>query len=289
LFELSSTNIESLEKAASDADFAILVLTADDELAMRSEDKKAPRDNVTFELGLFTGRLGRERCYLVEESEPMLRIPTDMLGIASARFERPSSGSWDAALAAASSLIAKRIEDLGQRDRVDAEFVSTQKAVQAFSARVSGYWWERIAERDGKPWLSFFRIEIDRVHNSVRLLEGRAHDSEGHHGSNWDSNVARVSLENAQIYYQWQGWYTQTRSNEQFHGFGSITFEEALEDDGSFTRARGKFWDVDEAHPENTTVKPFEMKRVTMEQSQTMKTGSKKAREDLVLRILAEW
>src|SRR5947207_2711497 len=67
VFELSSTNIESLEKAASDADFAILVFTADDELTLRSGQIKAPRDNVTFELGLFTGRLGRERCYLVEE------------------------------------------------------------------------------------------------------------------------------------------------------------------------------------------------------------------------------
>jgi hypothetical protein len=288
VFELSATTIESLEKAARDADFAILVFTADDELTLRSEQKKAPRDNVTFELGFFSGRLGRERCYLVEEKESMLRIPTDLLGIASARFERPAQGSWDDALASASSFIAKGIEDRGCKDRLDTEFVTVQKSVQAFTSRVSGYWWERIVE-DGTLWLSFFRIDLDRAHNSVRFLEGRGYDSEGRHGSNWDSNVARISLETAQIHYQWVGWYVQARSNEQYHGFGSISFEETSEPDGSFTQARGKFWDVDEAHPEKTTAKPFEMKRAGKDEVQTMKSGPEKARKDLVVKTLAEW
>ncbi|WP_291997248.1 nucleotide-binding protein [Candidatus Accumulibacter sp. ACC012] len=64
VFELSYSYLESLIKAIETSDFAVLVLTPDDLTQSRDHDAVSPRDNVVFELGLFMGRLGRNRCLL---------------------------------------------------------------------------------------------------------------------------------------------------------------------------------------------------------------------------------
>jgi hypothetical protein len=62
-------------------DFAILVLTPDDVTESRGDSEKSPRDNVLFELGLFMGRLGRERTFIVCDRSTKLRLPSDLAGI----------------------------------------------------------------------------------------------------------------------------------------------------------------------------------------------------------------
>jgi Predicted nucleotide-binding protein containing TIR-like domain len=86
-FAVSQTYIESLEKALSDVEFAVLVVTADDFRDKRGVEGKVPRDNVVFELGLFMGRLGRERTFVVSDSKTKVELPTDLLGINVAEFD----------------------------------------------------------------------------------------------------------------------------------------------------------------------------------------------------------
>lgn len=81
VFEASSTAIESLVKAAQEADFAALVLTSDDITRSRGAAKPAPRDNVIFELGLFIGAIGRERVFILKPKGIDIRIPSDLLGV----------------------------------------------------------------------------------------------------------------------------------------------------------------------------------------------------------------
>jgi CRP/FNR family cyclic AMP-dependent transcriptional regulator len=81
VFEASSTSIESLVTAAKEADFAALVLTADDITVSRHKSKPSPRDNVIFELGLFMGALGRERVFILKPKGVDVRIPSDLLGV----------------------------------------------------------------------------------------------------------------------------------------------------------------------------------------------------------------
>ncbi len=45
-----------------------------------------PRDNVIFEFGLFLGRLGPSRAFVIQEKE--VKLPTDLLGITVPQFER---------------------------------------------------------------------------------------------------------------------------------------------------------------------------------------------------------
>ena len=106
-FDLSATYIESLEKASQQADFAVLVVTPDDITTSRDKKKSAPRDNVVFELGLFMGCLGRERCFIVNEERSDLKLPTDLLGVHLATFRRLVGGELKDALDAPCNVIGR--------------------------------------------------------------------------------------------------------------------------------------------------------------------------------------
>lgn len=97
IFELSRTTIETLDKACSGFDGAILVFAHEDAVKLRGKIQYSTRDNVVLELGLFMGRLGRSRCVVLMDSGiPKGRLPTDLLGVDVASFigsgeERTSS------------------------------------------------------------------------------------------------------------------------------------------------------------------------------------------------------
>ena len=81
IFVPSWTNIESLEAELNRADFAVLLLSSDDKVVSRNKAKSAPRDNVILELGLFAGKIGRKRTFMVSPRGAKLKIPTDLLGV----------------------------------------------------------------------------------------------------------------------------------------------------------------------------------------------------------------
>jgi CRP/FNR family cyclic AMP-dependent transcriptional regulator len=47
----------------------------------RGQSYASPRDNVLFELGLFMGRLGPKRVFIVHEADVNLKLPADLAGI----------------------------------------------------------------------------------------------------------------------------------------------------------------------------------------------------------------
>lgn len=81
IFKLSSTALDDLIKALDHFDFAIFVFKPDDMIHMRGDSYNVVRDNVIFELGLFIGKLGKNRVfYLTPRSVEKLHLPTDLLG-----------------------------------------------------------------------------------------------------------------------------------------------------------------------------------------------------------------
>jgi Predicted nucleotide-binding protein containing TIR-like domain len=114
VFSLGRTFIESLISAVARFDFAALILTPDDQMIVRNDETLGPRDNIIFELGLFMGRLGRERTFIVRPASGRLKIPSDLAGISVAAFDWPrSDGNHRAALGPASDLMREVIRDLG--------------------------------------------------------------------------------------------------------------------------------------------------------------------------------
>ncbi len=98
-FELSSTTIENLVRLAGSVDFAVFVFTPDDLAEIRGNERPIVRDNVLFELGLFAGTLGRERCFMVKPRDEELHFPTDLLGLTPADYEgNRSDGNLEAAI-----------------------------------------------------------------------------------------------------------------------------------------------------------------------------------------------
>lgn len=73
--------LESLLKESEIVDFAVMLLTPDDQVVSRGESLWSPRDNVLFELGLFAARLGIDRTFIVNNQNPQLKLPSDLSGI----------------------------------------------------------------------------------------------------------------------------------------------------------------------------------------------------------------
>jgi predicted nucleotide-binding protein len=99
LHELPSggkTIIEKLEHH-SDVDFAVVLLTPDDEGLSHDDSDLRPRarQNVLLELGFFVGRLGRDRVCALHKGS--LELPTDILGVVYVRFDE--GGDWPLRLA----------------------------------------------------------------------------------------------------------------------------------------------------------------------------------------------
>jgi predicted nucleotide-binding protein len=119
VFGLSRGTLESLVEEAGAFDFAILVLTPDDMTTKRGKTANAPRDNVLLELGLFIGRLGRERTYAMYCRDDEIDLPSDLAGVTPADFARPSAPKYlQASVGSACSKIRRSIADLGVREGI---------------------------------------------------------------------------------------------------------------------------------------------------------------------------
>jgi len=121
VFDLSRYALESLLDVLDTADFGVFVFAPDDLITIRGQDKQAVRDNVLFELGMFIGRLGRERNFVIipKGNEDGFRLPTDLLGLTPALYEAGrQDGNLRAALGPASSKIMKAIGKAGAKSPI---------------------------------------------------------------------------------------------------------------------------------------------------------------------------
>jgi len=88
ILRLTKSTLGSLLSHLNIAEFGVFVFSPSDVVEIRGERQSAIRDNVLFELGLFMGRLGREKTFFIlPRSASNIRLPTDLLGITPATFD----------------------------------------------------------------------------------------------------------------------------------------------------------------------------------------------------------
>jgi hypothetical protein len=107
---------ESLLGQLDISDFGVFICTPDDIRKSRGHSKQTARDNVIFELGLYMGRLGRERSFILVPRGVHLHLPTDLLGVTPAEFDMARNGQARAAVGPACESVREAAVRLGPRD-----------------------------------------------------------------------------------------------------------------------------------------------------------------------------
>ena len=118
VFEQNDSIFGGLLRAADLFDFAVFVFDTDDEALIRRSRVQVVRDNVLFEFGLFTGRIGRGRTFrLSANGTPKTHIPVDLAGIVHLTFSEPANGglALRRALGPTCERLAAEFEKQGRR------------------------------------------------------------------------------------------------------------------------------------------------------------------------------
>lgn len=110
----SKNFIDTLLELTRSVDYAAFLCSPDDFVTIRGEEKGVIRDNVLFELGLFMGHLGKERCFIIQPRDPKLHTPSDLLGITPIDYEANRSDSnFIAATKSVSTIITTVMDRMG--------------------------------------------------------------------------------------------------------------------------------------------------------------------------------
>lgn len=121
-FDLSSVTITSLIKRARETDYGIFVFHKDDKTTIRNNTYSVVRDNVLFELGIFIGALGIEKCFVLipKSVEGDFRLPTDLSGVTTTTYDDQLDDMVDAVTTSCAK-IKQTIKKLRSQVELDKE------------------------------------------------------------------------------------------------------------------------------------------------------------------------
>lgn len=148
VFRPSQHPLAALVGSAQASDFAVMVLSSDDDVESRELRSRAPRDNVIFELGLFMGALGPERTYMVLPKGVDLKLPSDLAGITYLPYPIRQDGNMAAALNGVVLDIIDEVKRLGPRI---ARSAPTSDAESGTNRDVEGRQKTTLSEIAGEP------------------------------------------------------------------------------------------------------------------------------------------
>ena len=117
VFNGGDYTLEALERAVKESDFGVAILQDDDIIVSREIEKRGPRDNVVFELGLFMGLLTRRRTFIALPRGVDQKLASDLRGITPLEYKINSDKTHDV-----SNLVhglRNTIRRLGIRDKLE--------------------------------------------------------------------------------------------------------------------------------------------------------------------------
>jgi len=164
VFELSQTTIESLVLVLEKSDFAIFVFSPDDITRIRKKEYQTVRDNVIFELGMFIGKLGRNRSFIIMPDKPVFHIPTDLLGVTPGKYDTSrTDGSYQAATGPVCHQIRTQIKKVGLLQTMSNEG-AVEKEVSESDEKEKlkeKDWWSYYFEKDYAKAIDLIEKEIE--------------------------------------------------------------------------------------------------------------------------------
>ena len=134
-FALASYTQKDLAVFGEEYDFALLIFGYEDNATIRDIEYKVTRDNVVYELGLMSGLIGSDRCFIIDcisNSSLKTQLPTDITGITTVRFDTDSTNRNNIILDCARSIISN-INTRGPKKHVNKKLMS-QLSVVGLSA-----------------------------------------------------------------------------------------------------------------------------------------------------------
>jgi CAP12/Pycsar effector protein, TIR domain len=108
--EWDLTVYENQSRIVETVDFVVALYSPDDGLSVRRGEKF---HEVPFDIGLFVGKLGIERCFVIMPASRRLRLPA---GLTIATYEGEKTDLADALIPACDTIL-RHVEKLGKRDR----------------------------------------------------------------------------------------------------------------------------------------------------------------------------
>lgn len=114
VFTLNQGVLDRLLNVIDEFDFAVMIWGPDDVMKSKGAAAASPRDNVIFESGLFMGRLGKDRVFIVCDSHGNVKIPSDFAGITLVHYDGSKvKEEGESAIRSASDKVAAEIAKRG--------------------------------------------------------------------------------------------------------------------------------------------------------------------------------
>jgi Predicted nucleotide-binding protein containing TIR-like domain len=228
-FNPGISTLERLVELTHEVDFAAFVFAQDDWTTNSPQASSAPgsgqaspRDNVVFEAGLFGGKLGMRRTFILHASGS--KLPTDLLGLTSVRYE----GTTPAEMRVMNQKLRKAIEDAGR------------------VARIEGLWWQfSLTERSAREPSAISLLRISRNRDGAMEVAGRGWQEDGRLSVRYWSEATKERKEPSGVFYYWNGERPLDPASPQLHGTGEIRMESAERAAGYWTTRADKLPDLD--------------------------------------------
>ena len=206
-FEGGDFTLDALQRAVSEADFAVVILGQDDHTESRGSPTPSPRDNVIFEAGLFTSQLGVRRSFYIVDNRGT-KIPSDWAGLTYYTYDVEASTPRNRVFSAASG-IKQRIKEEWEWEKSSGR------------GRILGDWWQYVIRTDGDDdgtALSLFSVDEDGL--GVRIHGYSVNDS-GERLAQYRSQTASFDSYEGQLSYYWTGEHSR-KGRSQYFGVGDV-------------------------------------------------------------------
>ena len=266
-FNPGVSTLERLLELTREVDFAAFVFAQDD---WTSNDvvgagatpnaQASPRDNVVFEAGLFGGVLGMRRTFILHANGS--KLPTDLLGLTSVRYEDASS---TAEVRAINQKLRNAIEDEGR------------------PASIEGYWWQHsLTARSEKEPSAVSLLRISRDRDGSLSVNGSSWQEDGTLSARYWSEAAKEKKDPSAVFYAFSGERPRHADAPQIEGVGEIKIE-------SVDRATGYWITRSSADPTLNARTSGIYLRADLADAAIFDSTDESQRAALVAERLAEW